>query len=471
MPHSSSWELPEPYRGLAPTYGEALAALAATKRLGISPMLETVVDMLDELGRPDGAYRILQIAGTNGKTSTSRYTAAILAGEGLRTALYTSPELVSMTERMEIDGAPVPEEAFAHGVACAVAAGEAVNAKRLAVGERPYDVTEFDLLTVAALVVFAEAGVDVAVLEVGMGGRWDATTATNPEVTAVTGIGLDHMAVLGATLEAIAAEKAAIIRRGQRACVLGAGCYTEPAVREVLEERARAERVSFTSVVSWEQMEELGDLDHYAEYVVDHEPAFLGDRLLMSVNTPYGSYEGLSVEKPAYQAQNIACAVTLAEAFLRRELDEEELVRRLAACPTPGRFDLVQAEPIHLVDACHNPQSVETFLASYLPLAKAMPAPPALLFACFADKDVDSMIDVLGPAFDTVYVTQTAAARSLEAAELAERVRAHGFEVAGVFANVEAACAALAEEPYVALGTITLAGEVANWYRLHLASR
>ncbi len=466
-----AWQLPARYAQVSASFGEALRVLGETQRLGISPMLETVIDMLDELDRPDAAFRILQIAGTNGKTSTARYTAAILQGEGLKTALYTSPELVSMTERMEIEGSPVCREAFAHGVAVAKEAGERVNARREQVGERPYDVTEFDLLTVAALVAFAEEGVDAAVLEVGMGGRWDATTATNPEVTCVTSIGLDHMAVLGSTLEAIAAEKAAIIRRGQRACVLGPGCYTEPSVREVLEERARKARLTPTAVLSDSQLRELGDPGRYTEFVIDHEPAFLGDALALSVNTPFAVYEFHGIEKPSYQAQNIACAITLSETFLRRELDEGALQETLVACPTPGRFDLVSKDPLHLVDACHNPQSVETFLASYLPLSKRLLERPALLFACFADKDSDSMIDLLGHVFERIFVTQTAAARSLEAEELAARVRAHGFEVAKVFPDVESACRALADEAYVALGTITLAGEVTNWHRFHSPSR
>ena len=154
------------------SYEEALGIVHGALRFGICPLLETVVDMLAELGDPDLAFESLQVVGTNGKTSTSRYAAAILSGEGLRTALYTSPELVSYTERMEVGGCPVSEEAFAHGVSAARVAGERVNARRAAAGERPYDITEFDTLTVAAMVVFAEAGVDVAVLECGMGGRW-----------------------------------------------------------------------------------------------------------------------------------------------------------------------------------------------------------------------------------------------------------------------------------------------------------
>ena len=213
------------------SYEQSLKVLHDTKKFGIQPLLESVEDMLKELGNPDFFFKSVQIAGTNGKTSTSRYTAALLKGEGLKTALYTSPELISYTERMEINGSPVSEAAFAHGVSAAQVAGERVNAQRAALGERPYDITEFDLLTVAALVVFAEAEIDVCVLECGMGGRWDATSAAkNITSVAITGVGLDHTRILGDTLEAIAGEKAAIIKPG-RTCVLGVGTTTPQSVQ------------------------------------------------------------------------------------------------------------------------------------------------------------------------------------------------------------------------------------------------
>ena len=164
------------------TYDEALEQLHSALRFGICPMLETVEDMLAELGDPDLRYDCVQIAGT----------------------------------------------------------------RRAAAGERPYDVTEFDTLTVAAAVVFAEAGVDVAVLECGMGGRWDATSAMKSiRSVAVTGIGLDHTRILGDTLEAIAGEKAAIIKPG-RACVLGVGCATPTSVEDVFLEQCRAAGVTPT---------------------------------------------------------------------------------------------------------------------------------------------------------------------------------------------------------------------------------
>lgn len=201
-------------------YDEAVRIAHDTGKISgdAGPLLETVVDMLDELERPDSHFDCIQIAGTNGKTSTSRFAASILGGEGLKCALYTSPELVHMEERMEIFGAPVAPAQFAHGVSAAREAGRRVNLRREEAGEARYTITPFDLLTVAAMVVFAEAGVDAAVLEVGMGGRWDATSATDPVAVAVTGIGLDHMRILGDTLERSRPRKRRSSSRGASLC-------------------------------------------------------------------------------------------------------------------------------------------------------------------------------------------------------------------------------------------------------------
>lgn len=445
------------------SYEEALAIVRGALRFGIEPLLETVEDMLAELGDPDLAFECVQIAGTNGKTSTSRYTAAILAGEGLRTALYTSPELVSYTERMEVAGAPVCEEAFAHGVSAAHVAGELVNARRAEQGLRPYDITEFDTLTVAAMVVFAEAGVDVAVLECGMGGRWDATSAAKSiRTVAVTGIGLDHMRILGDTLEAIAGEKAAIIKPG-RACVLGTGTAEPESVERVFLDQAAASGVT-PILVRPEGAGERDDLPR-ASFRVTKVPRRLGGPLELDVTTPRATYPELAALKPSYQAQNIACAVTLAEAHLGRALDAEALFTSVVQCPTPGRFQLLRPEPPLLIDACHNPQSVETFLAALEDVLPAGEPRPLLLAAVLADKDVRGIVDLLARAFPRVAVTQTASPRALPAAELAERFVAAGAEVVGTYPTVEGAASALCGESCVACGSITLAGELAALFR------
>ena len=456
------------------TYDEALDLVHSALRFGICPMLETVEDMLAELGDPDLAFECVQVAGTNGKTSTSRFTAAILAGEGLRTALYTSPELVSYTERMEVDGAPVSEAAFAHGISAAHVAGERVNARRAAAGERLYDITEFDTLTVAAMVVFAEAGVDVAVLECGMGGRWDATSAAKSiRTVAVTGIGLDHTRVLGDTLEKIAGEKAAIIRRG-RACVLGAGTATPASVEDVLLGQASSEGVEPVLLRPTDPVDAAGEMapgaprEHaglpHASYQITRRPHRIGAPLELTVTTPRVTYPELACLKPAYQAANVACAVALAEAYLGRALDADALFTSVVRCPTPGRFQLLRPDPPVLIDACHNPQSVAAFLTAVADVAPEREARPVLLAAVLADKDVDGIVALLAEAFPRVAVTQTKSPRALLAGELAERFTRAGSELVGTYPTVEEATSALCGESYVACGSITLAGEVAGLF-------
>lgn len=457
------------------SYEESLELLHSALRFGICPLIETVEDMLEELGNPDLCYECVQIAGTNGKTSTSRYTAAILAGEGLKVALYTSPELVSYTERMEVAGKPVSERSFALGIAAATEAGRRVNERRSACGERPYDITEFDTLTVAALVVYALEGVDVAVLEVGMGGRWDATSAAKSiRSVAVTGIGLDHTRILGDTLEAIAGEKAAVIQAG-RSCVLGVGTATPHSVEDVFLRQAeqagvhpvflRAQNVADVQGIMHEGTPRMHQDLPCATFAIDTRPTSIGASLRLWVQTPFSTYEGIGVRKPMYQAANIACAVVLAEQYLGRALDENALLESVMACPTPGRFDVVRAHPAALIDACHNPQSVETFLTAVCAVEPCVQRRPTLLCAVLADKDVEGIVSLLAHEFPAVVVTKTSSSRALGAAELAEIFRSQGVEPVGVFENLREAVESLADEAFVACGSITTAGEVAALLR------
>lgn len=436
------------------SYDEAVRVAADTGMVVSKdgPLLETVIDMLDELERPDSHFDALQIAGTNGKTSTSRFIAAILTGEGLRTALSTSPHLVRYPERMEIDGVVVSDEQFAHGVSAAYEAGRRVNARRAAAQLEPYQVTPFDLLTVASLVVFAEARVDVAVLEVGLGGRWDATSATDPVGVAITGIGLDHMKILGDTLAKIAAEKAAVIKPG-RFVVLGEGTH-EPSVQQVMDERCAA----------------CGVEPIVTRHEVIVAPAHLGDLLTVRCPGAYASYE-VSLYKPTYQAQNVACAVDVAECYLGRALDAGKLNASLVACPTPGRFDVRGTDPLVLIDACHNPQSCEAFVSSLDEIDPDVSQRPALLLATLSDKDAEGIVSALVPAFPRVVVTQTSAGRARDAASLAALVRRElaalgrpEGDLLAVYPTVAEALAALraSNTAFVAAGTITLAGEVAG---------
>lgn len=446
-----------PFEVVEMPYDEAVAIAADTGKISgtAGPLLETVVDMLDELERPDEHFDCIQVAGTNGKTSTTRFTAAILRGEGLHTALYTSPQLVRYEERMEVDGTVVSPEQFAHGVSVAAEAGHRVNARRATMGEPAYTITPFDLLTVAAMVLFAERCVDVAVLEVGMGGRWDATSATDPVAVAITGIGLDHTRILGDTLAQIAAEKAAVIKPG-RFVVLGEGTH-EPEVQRVMDERCAA-----CGVTPW-----------VSSHEVLSEPDGIGGAVSFSTRTARAEYRA-EMHKPAYQPQNAACAIALAEGYVGRALDAAVLERSLDACPIPGRFDVVRADPLVLVDACHNPQSCENFVAALDEAEPDVSRRPPLLIAALSDKDVSGIVDVLVPSFPRVMVTATQSDRALPVLELAKMVR-EKLRLLGrdeedaleVFDSVSDAldwCTAN-DAPLIAAGTITLAGEVAGLLR------
>ncbi|QWT18211.1 bifunctional folylpolyglutamate synthase/dihydrofolate synthase [Collinsella sp. zg1085] len=424
------------------------------------PLLETVVDMLDELARPDAHMDVIQIAGTNGKSSTTRFCAAMLMGEGYNTALYTSPHLVEYPERMELNGQIVSQDMYAHGVSAAAEAGRRVNERRNTQGLAPYIITPFDLLTVAALVIFAEAQMDVCVLEVGLGGRWDATSATNPSLVAITGIGYDHMHILGNTLAEITAEKAAIIKPG-RTVILGAGTQL-PEVRSVIEE----------------QCEQAGVTPLYPHHELLHAPGYLGDSLKLNVQGIYQSYT-VEATKPVYQAQNIALAVALTEAYVGHALQEGHIRVALQQCPTPGRFDIVQHEPLILIDACHNPQSCAHFVQALDELSPDVNKRPTLLIAALSDKDVEGIVDVLSAAFPRFAVTQTTSARSLPAQDLAERLRAHlcqqGRNEVEIecFTHVGEALSSYRERglALVAAGTITLAGEVSRELRSQAFTR
>lgn len=417
-------------------YEEALAALTKQLRLGIDPVLETVQEMLEALDNPQSHYEVIQIAGTNGKTSTSRYTAAFLQSHGVHTGLYTSPELVEMTERIELQGTPVEKELFAQGVSAALEAGKRVNALRKGLRLEPYSITQFDILTVAALVIFALQELDVAVLEVGMGGRWDATSATNPIITAITGVDFDHTQILGATKEAIAAEKAAIIHAGQ-SVFLGSGVAEDEDVAAVIFARCAEAGVDSCVVSKNTRIESL----------VQAHKASAADALHM----------------PSYQHDNINLALHIAEGFLHKPILDTDILSTLSHLQIPGRFEILSKRPYHIIDAAHNPQSVRITMEELADFSVRTSRPLNVLIAMFADKDVASMVRNivmhLGPQAN-LYVTQTKHPRCLPAKELAALCEKAGSSPRATFSTVGRAYKELAKNDWLALGTITLAGEL-----------
>ncbi|HET6497464.1 MAG TPA: Mur ligase family protein [Coriobacteriia bacterium] len=413
-------------------YADAVRALSEALTFGVNPSLDAIGAMTAELGRPQDAYAAVQVTGTNGKSSVTRLVAAILAEHGVRTGAYTSPHLHSYTERVICEGVRVSEDRFAAGIA------EALAAARRA-GVTP---TEFELLTAAALSIFRECGIDVAVLEVGMGGRWDATSVVAPVVAVVTGVGLDHTEHLGETREEIAADKAHIIKPAS-VTVLGPGTI---GVERVF--RARVTAVGATAPVlavrAGLAASPVGEPET-VRFTVTADPDAPDAPMSVDVSGAKAAYRGLELRAPAYQAANVATAIAASEAFLDRALDAESLRAALAAVTFPGRFQVLGRKPWLVADAAHNPEAAGILARA---IAAAWPdsaARPTIVLGVLSDKDVAGMVFALAPVargFVAVSPDSPRARSAGEVAETIERVTGERPEVAqSVVAGVRIALA------------------------------
>jgi dihydrofolate synthase/folylpolyglutamate synthase len=363
--------------------------------------LDRMAELVSLLGDPQRACPVIHITGTNGKTSTARMTDALLRSRGLRTGRFTSPHLVSIRERICIDGAPVSPERF-------VAAYEEVMPYVALVDERhPVAMSFFEVLTGMAFATFADAPVDVVVLEVGVGGRLDCTNVADGVVAVITPISLDHTRLLGSTVEEIATEKAGIIKPGAVAILA-----QQPLdAAEVLLRQA----VTVGATVAREGVE-FG--------VLSREQAVGGQQL--ALRGLRGTYEDIYLPLfGEYQASNAACALAAVEAFAGTS-DEEgtsgldaDLVREAFATVTsPGRLEVVRRSPTIIIDAAHNPAGMaatvaavqESFTFTHL----------TGVFAASGDKDVPGILAELEPLLDEIVVTRNSSDRSMEPGEVAE---------------------------------------------------
>jgi len=439
------------------TYSEALAALRRALVFGINPSLDGITKLATELGRPQDGFASVQITGTNGKSSTARITAALLEAEGLRTGLYTSPELERYPERIELGTTVVSDDDFALALSAALDA--AVRLRGATSLGTDTGFTEFELLTAAALWLFRERDVELAVLEVGLGGRWDATSVVAPSVAVITGVGLDHTGILGDTLEAIAAEKAAIIRPAT-APVLGPGTVGVESVflarSESLGTHARAVREDGAPTPVAEALT--------VRFRITARPTHPGDTTVVAVRGIHGTYDDLALVGPAYQAGNIATAVATAEAALGRALDPDRARAALATLTIPGRFELMRAEPPVVIDASHNPQAAAVLADA---IRDAWPDPtrrPVVLLGIFADKDAAGIVEALAPVAGSFAVTRSSSPRAMPAAALAWLVES----VSGTAPRVvtETVGEALAALESSAPGGLVITGVVGNlWLR------
>jgi folylpolyglutamate synthase/dihydrofolate synthase len=379
----------------------------------IDPTLDRVAALTSLLGDPQRAFQVVHVAGTNGKTSTTRMTESLLRERGLRTGRFTSPHLVSMRERICVDGMPLSAERFIELYE------EILPYVRLVDDQQPAKLSFFEVLTGMMFAAFADAPVDVGVIEVGLGGRWDATNVADGAVAVITPIAMDHMQWLGDTIEKIAGEKAGIIKPGATAVI----AQQSVEAAEVLLRQA----ANVGAEVAREGIE-FG--------VVAREIALGGQQLvLQGLKGIYGD-----IFLPlfgAHQASNAACALAAAEAFagVAQTVPNEDgaitlgpglsgagldpdLVREgFAKASSPGRLDILRRSPTVIADAGHNPAGVAATMQA---LTESFNFDRIVgVVAVAEDKDVEGMLAELEPVLSEIVVTTNSSPRAMPADELA----------------------------------------------------
>ncbi len=380
-------------------YEEIWAYIGGLERVGVRLGLERISRLVEALGSPHKAYRTVHVVGTNGKTSTTRFIAALLKAHGHRVGAYVSPHLVSLAERQMVDGVPASEAEF-----CDLVARVRPVVERLERGLPDDDkFTQFEVLTAAAFLYFAESGCDAAVIEAGLGGRLDATSVISSEVQVLTSIGLEHTEFLGDTLSAILREKAAVIPEGGRV-VAGA---LAPEIKAELKEICigRAARCHF-----------LGD-----------DLLVLAGREgeMFDVFGLNGCYSDLRLKALGdYQRTNAAVAVGAAELFEQGQLDEAAVRTVLATTVIPGRLEIVSEQPLCIFDGSHNPQGMEETMRSLDRILERRRL--IAVVSILKDKDAREMVKYLAPRCDLIFATQSSSPRALPAEELAKLISGLG---------------------------------------------
>ncbi|MGX8692567.1 MAG: bifunctional folylpolyglutamate synthase/dihydrofolate synthase [Clostridia bacterium] len=413
------------------TYQEAIEYINGVRWLGSKPGLSRITELLERLGRPQDRLKFVHIAGTNGKGSCAAMTASVLRAAGFRTGLFTSPYLWRFNERMQLNGRPIGDEVLA-------AVTEKIKPHAEAMEDHP---TEFEMMTAAALLWYAEEKCDIVVLEVGLGGRFDATNVVEaPEVSVIMNIGLDHTEILGDTLAQIAFEKAGIVKPG-------CPCVLYQQTEEVTEvvRRVCAERGAPLRVADFEAIRPEFD----------------------SLEGQVFSYGGEPYAIPllgAHQMKNAAVVIETVGALRERgwKIEQDALEHGLYAVNWPARFELLREEPPFVVDGGHNVQCAETVadnLRRYFPDRRRI-----LLIGVLRDKDYRGMLDVLAPAADAFVCVTPDSPRALPAEELAEELRRYGKPVtacASIREGVSEAQDQAGDDAAVcAVGSLYMAGEV-----------
>lgn len=415
----------------------------------LRPRLEPTRRAVELLGDPQKLYRVVHVTGTNGKTSTTRFIERLLREHGLRTGRFTSPHLVKINERLSLDGEPVSDERLYTVWQDIAPILEIVDAELLAAGDTK--LTFFEALAVLGFAVFADAPVDVLVLEVGMGGEWDSTNVADGDVAVFTPIDFDHVERLGSTIAEIAKTKSGIIKPDAIVISAKQPADAENVLRAVAGERA--ESISF-----------FGD----SFDVVSTEINALGQTV--TIKSLAGEYSDLNLPvHGSYQAQNAALAVAAVEAFLgggNQRIMDDVVRAAFADFSSPGRLQIVGREPLTILDAAHNPSGAESLANA---LKESFGSPYAIgVLSVLADKNARGLLEALDDSFVEFVITQSSSPRALAAEELAELAReVFGADRVKVQANPQWAIAEAGKAlpagqaaAIVVTGSITLVGDV-----------
>ncbi len=395
-----------------------------------SPSVEPISRLASAMGDPHLAQPVIHVTGTNGKGSTVQIISRLLMAQGLTVGTYTSPHLERVNERIKRNGEPISDEEFGEVIA-GIADMEAIT------GVRP---TYFEAVTAAAFRWFADVAVDVAVIEVGMLGRWDATNIVDAQVAVVTNIALDHTEFAGPTTVDIAREKAGIIKPGS-AAIIG---ETEPNLVQIFRDEGGA-----TTMVRGDDFE-----------TVDNSLA-IGGRAL-DLRTPTTIYSDVFLPlHGAHQGDNAAVALTAVETFFAAPLAEDVVHEGFANVEMPGRFEVLGVQPLTIIDGAHNPPGADVcasvFFDDFQPegrrilIVGTLRDPGEMLAALRADE------------FDVVHACTAPSPRGVPGADIAKAARALGCDEVYVHDDVEAACKAAmkyadSDDAILACGSIYVAG-------------
>jgi len=374
------------------------------------PSLDRMQMVLDLLGHPEQSFRVIHVTGTNGKGSTARMAEALCRAYGLRTGLYTSPHLESVTERIAIDGQQLSDDDFIDVYDQVKDFIKLVDERSTAKGGPR--MSFFEVLTTMAIWAFADAPVDVAVVEVGMGGRWDATNVLDADAAIIGPVDMDHMQWLGDTVEQIAGEKAGIIKKGSTV-VIGPQPHAEKVMPILLGE---AEKVGAAAVIrDGEEMD-----------VVSRMPAVGGQ--VATLRTPNGTYEDVPIAMfGEHQAHNALSALAAAEVVVpvSGALDGDLVAQALSGVRIPGRIETIRTSPTIILDGGHNVQAVTA-------LRKAIEENYDFqqlvgVVSMMADKEVEDVLGVMEPVLSEVIVTQNSWTPRVMKAEDLEKIAIRVF--------------------------------------------